>query len=909
MLVPLSWLKHYLAKAPSDAQILAALERSTIEVEGYQAATELDPRIVTAKVETVSDHPQADRLHLAQVSDGQAAYSIVCGAPNLAAGQTVVLAKIGAVLPSGDIIALAKLRGQESQGMLCSPRELGLSDDHAGILVLPEDTPLGISVAKLYPAESVVDIKTPFNRFDVLSMVGVAHEVAALAGVATKITEPVLPAAGKGPALSLAVDPEIVPRFIVAEVALNKLPKEPVCTSWLEAAGVRSLGPVVDVTNFVLLEWGQPLHAYDAAKVKGGLQVRWAKAGETLVTLDEVKRKLTAHDLVIADNDGPVGLAGVMGGLRTAVSAETKRVLLEAATFDAATVRKTAQRQGLRSEASARFERGLPVQLAAAGLARALELLGGTAAITEELRVWPWIQRIGLRRSKLNRLLGTELSFEEAVAALGSLGIAAQHFDIAAEAKRLLGKPYKLGAKFRSDGLDAFDCSYLTDYLYSLIGQPIGHTAHQQSKTGWAVELTELRAGDLLFRGGPWKELDEKEREGVSHNALYVGDGQIIHAIDIERGADDSWQPRTKGGVSQDVLSVMTEDPQYLSARRFVDNIDDWLSVPEVPWWRADLKTEEDLVEEIVRVIGYDRVPAQLPQWRPQAVSFDWRTPRLWRLKDLLSGLGLFEVVTYSLVSADQAAQAAGEKDHLKVANPLSREQAYLRRSLVPSLLAVASNNERYAPSFGLYEISRVFVPESDHAKLPAEPTLLTVVVKGDGEVYSQIKGVLDALDRAWNLPMQVKASKPGKQFLPGRAVEVLLEKQHIGVMGELAQSGVKGRVAALELDLAKVLANTNDTQAVTPSRFPSISRDVNLVVERSVTWAEVEQLVAESGLGRPSFVNDYYPESLASDRKNLTIRLTMTDPERTLTDAEADHRIKTVVALLRKQFGAEPAS
>jgi phenylalanyl-tRNA synthetase beta subunit len=916
MKIPTAWIKNHLGRTISDDRLVEALAQAGIEIEGYDPAQAIDKRVVVGLVKKVAQHPNADKLRVAEVSTGEHKYTVVCGAPNLAEGQKVAFAQIGSVLPGGEQIREAKLRGEVSQGMICSAKELGLGDDHSGIIVLSEDTEAGQPVAELFPAVNVVDIKTPFNRFDVLSVIGLAREVAAFANVALKAGEPKLPSLNKGPKLKLATDEKAVPRFVVAELELGKLKELPEL-HLLEATGTRSISPVVDVTNFVMWEWGQPLHAYDADKVKGSLGVRFAKPGEKLTTLDGVERKLTKEDLIIIDDAGPVGLAGVMGGERTEVTSLTKRILLEAATFDAAAVRKTAKRHGLRSEASARFERGLPVQLAPLAAARAIELLTEVAAakltgVTDELRVWPWVQRIGLRRSKLNRLLGAELSFDEAINSLNKLGIQSERFDLTGEAKKHLGKPYVWGANFKQNGTEGFDCSYLVDYIYSLIGQKVGHSAAQQYGLGSAAALTDLQPGDVLFRGGPWKKLKSEDRGGVSHDAIYLGNGKVVEAADYVR-MDSDWQqlPDSDRQVKISPLDSITEDPQYLGARRFVDDINDWISVPAVPWWRPDLKLEEDLIEEIVRVIGYDRVPATLPAWRPRSLQFDQRTPKLWRLKEVLSSLGLFEVMTYSFVSEGQVAELGLEpKSHLKVHNPMSQEQAYLRRSPLPNLLAVAARNDRYAKAFGMYEITRVFEPQSQHSELPREPYRLSVLVK-QAQPYSRVKGLLDGLAQVLGLTLEVETSAKDLNFLPGRGAVVRLGKRKIGLIGQLnpqlvERHKIHGEAAYLELDADAILGAAPEVIYQHVSKFPSVLRDLNLRLPVSKTWAEVRNVIRSTELAEPEFVNDFY--GVGEGQKNLAVRLVMTDPGKTLTDQEAEQRVREIVAELKKRLGAELA-
>ena len=267
--------------------------------------------------------------------------------------------------------------------------------------------------------------------------------------------------------------------------------------------------------------------------------------------------------------------------------------------------------------------------------------------------------------------------------------------------------------------------------------------------------------------------------------------------------------------------------------------------------------------------------------------------------------------MTYSFVPEEMATGTTDKIHHLKVANPLSREQAYLRQAIVPSLLAAAGQNDRYATEFGLFELSRVFVPGKDHAQLPAEPFCLAVLVKGVDEVYPRIKGILDALAAAWGLALEVKLSGEDEGFLPGKLGQIRLGGKVVGHIGELEPklteaAGVSGRVAALEVNVDELLAAAQDVRPQLPGRYPSLTRDVNLVVKRSVTWADVERVILDSTLAKPLFVNDYYPDNLAPDCKNLAVRLVMNDPHKTLTETEAAARLKIIQVHLHKQLGAE---
>jgi len=459
MRVPYSWLAEWV-KVPWKAKELGSrLTMAGFELEGLESAAPPFTGVVVAEILSAERHPQADKLQVCKVTTGSGPMlQIVCGAANARAGLKGALAMVGAQLPGDVRIGAARLRGIESQGMLASARELGLADSSSGILELPADAPLGKPVREyLGLDEPVLDVNITPNRGDAMSILGVAREVAAIAG--TKVTGPKIenPRGGKGERFPVKLEaPSGCPRFAGCILrGLNNRAATPVWMSErLRRAGVRSISPVVDVTNYVMLELGQPMHAYDLAKLKQGIRVRFARAGEEVTLLDG-KRVLADPDmLLIADAEGPVGLAGIMGGLRTAVQPETTDVFFESAYFDPGTVQGRGRRLGLLTDASQRFERGVDPTQQARAIARAIGLLraiaGGTAAgivVTENARYLPKRTAVRLRAAQLSRLLGLELPATRVTKALAGLGMKvsssaggwkatppAHRFDIAIEA-------------------------------------------------------------------------------------------------------------------------------------------------------------------------------------------------------------------------------------------------------------------------------------------------------------------------------------------------------------------------------------------------------------------------------------------------------------------------------------------
>ncbi len=774
MKVSVSWIQNYLSRTMSPEQVADALAMAGVEIEQIMSPTVLDKMIIIGQVKKVVQHPNADRLRIATVDVGaDSTLEIVCGALNLAEGQKVAVSQIGAALPGGMVITKAELRGVVSNGMLCSVRELGLGDSHEGIWELPDTAVIGTPVSSLLPSGASLDIKTAANRYDLLSMYGLAAEVAAHAGVPLKPPEfAELNATGESVPQAVVQSGEHVGRFMVSHIMIKPGAKTP---DWvmklLDENGQRSLGLSVDVTNFVLHELAQPMHAYDAQKVQLPIIVRHAKDSESLVTLDGKTRKLTKYDLVIADATGPIGLAGVMGGLSTAVTSETTEILLEAAAFDAATVRKTAVRHGLRTDASARFERSLPMQSPEQGMRRALHILQEAcgaelmAPVTDIVSREPTVVRVVVSASRISQFIAIELDQKAII--------------------------------------------------------------HLLAKQSMVAEAT-----------------------GVDEVAV------------------------------------------------------------DVPWWRPDIEVEEDVAEELVKLVGYDHVPARLPAWRPETVSFDAATPQIWKLKAELKATGLFEVATYSFISPTDLERLGENPDsYLKLKNPLSSEQTYLRRSLLASLLQTVARNQAYDKQFGVFELSRVFLPKPETGKQPDEPMLVAVAIRSERDAYLGVKGVLDRLAGELGLEFDLKAAQ-SRHFHPVRYATVSVANVIIGSIGEVhpditTSYKLDGSLGYLELDVHKLLANVGNKQFRTLSKYPAVHRDVSLVVDRDVSWQMLRAEIRAMNVGEPAFLSDFYGDQLGG-RKSIAFALELTDPEKTLTDAEAASQMKRLTDHLVRTFKAE---
>lgn len=770
MKLSVDWVNSFLTKPLKTQPLADTMELAGVEVEEVVRAQTFDDKIVVGKVVQLEAHPNASKLQLAEVDVNTTTLSIVCGAPNIKKGQVVVVAQVGSTLPDGMKIEKAVLRGVHSNGMLCSEAELGLSSDHDGIMVLSEDTKIGSKINNVLQQHDVIDVKTAANRWDLNSVIGVAREVAAQTGQKLKLEYPeqLKSSTSKGAVIE---GKDVADRYMLAKLKVKPGIKSP---KWLaqhlQAAGVRSISPVVDVTNYVMLAYGQPMHAFDASKVQGDVQVRRAKAGEKLVTLDGAERKLVSDDIVIADAKQVIGLAGVMGGANSEIDDSTTEIILEAASFHPASLRKTAIRYGLRTDASSRFERGIPVDLQPRAIAKAIEML-----------------------------------------------------------KDLVG------------------------------AEPVGEIIDvvQQPATTTTVTASPERINAFLG-------LNLKPKEVTTELAK---------------------------------LNLVSKEGMKNS-----------ISV-SIPWWRPDVTMEEDLAEEVIKLVGYDKLPATIPAWRPREVSFDNRWSRLWQAKAVLRSLGLFEVTTYSFISEDDIQRLGwNTKDFLKLQNPLSSEQAYLREVLLPSHLNALARNRTYAKSFGIFEFSKTYFKQGE-GKLPTEIPSLGILTTSPKDSYATVKAALDRLAREFNLDITVEPKVYDKHIAhPTRSGEIKIGKEWIGLIGQLhpslvSQYKIKGEVGYLELNWGALLKHTGAKAFKPVSRFQQVERDLTVVVDRDISWQQVKDALKGE---RTSFVGDYYGDDLPKGKKSLTLRLQLVRDDRTMTDAEVGDEVKRVQERLKKSFGAQ---
>lgn len=920
MLIIAEWLNQYLTRDLSVTELAEALESAGIEVEGVQHPPEFDDKLVAAEVVDIKSHPDADKLQIAIVATAEDRYEVVCGAPNLTRGQKAALARPGAKLPGGEAIKQAEIRGVHSKGMLCSESELGLSNDHEGIIDLGPEVEAGTPLNSLYLSDyTLIDITTAANRWDLQNYRGIAREVAAhteVDFVDEKIGRIELGSGKEDEMFTNHIPEQVTDYGLVRLKSRANVPllEQEKIRRRLRLSGIKPINSVVDATNYAMLVTGQPLHAFDAGKIQGDVQIRFAHKDESIRTLDGAERTLVGDDIVIADDNGPIALAGVIGGADTEISDTTKEIVVEAATFPSVYVRKTAQRHGLRTEASSRFERQLPMQTVVSGLqyiANILQESDGVEVLSSqhERNEWPWVQHIGLKLTRARQVTGLDgLSKDQVADHMKSLGFEAEAFDVASIARNHIGKPYKLGAKFKTDGTDAFDCSYLVDYLYSLIGISIGHTAHQQYQNGSDVALEDLLPGDLLFRGGPWVELDESERDGISHVALYVGDGKIVEARDYVRDDDGEWSqlpPEDRKVVESDIETV-TNDQQFVGAKRYVDNLDDYVRIT-VPWWRPDVIRPEDIIEEVVKLIGLEEIPATLPPWHPINASSDWNLRRRDEIRWLLYGLGGYEVTTYPFISEADISLFKQSGSHFKLANPRSQEQAYLRTSLLPLLGHSVVNNATYKDKFAMFELATVFWVD-DEEQLPKERQKLGIAYKSDDIL--DLKRYLDALFEHAQISVSIDMLTSKRDCLhPARqAVITTPEGDELGWFGIVhpdITTALKSSSELLyaEIDIAKLQAVWSQPDFEAVPRYQSSYRDLTLQVASDINWQQVAEAVSSVDDVECAFKDEYYNKD---GQKALTIHLELQAKERTLSEDDITAKIERIADTLKQAVGAE---
>ena len=796
MKIPLSWLRDYVDLDLPANELAQRLTMAGVEVGEVDLIGDWKECFV-GQVTSVRPHPQADRLSLCRVNTGSEEVEVVCGAPNVAAEQKICFARPGANLfnaHSGkqEPLKPARIRGVVSLGMICSELELGLGDDHTGIIVLPDDAPVGAPLDG-YLGDTILDLEVTPNRLDCLSILGVAHEVAALTGVTVREPEIGYPEEGipvsEAVTISIA-DPDLCYRYTASLIKGVKVGPSP---AWLQArltkVGLRPINNVVDVTNYVMLEYNQPLHAFDYDRLKDStIIVRRAQAGETLVTLDGVDRKLNTQVLVIADGHDPIGIGGVIGGANSEIGTNTTSVLLESANFDGINNRQTAQNFRLRTDATLRFEKGLRPELAPIALRRATQLIqqvtGGSVApgiidVFPETQGFP--KTVGLTTGRLKKVLGMDVDLDTVERVLGSLGF-------------------------------------------------------------------------------------QTERQG----------------------------------------------PDAVEAA--------------IPYWRNDVTIEDDLVEEVVRILGYDSVPVTMLSTPIPYQRADPKRRLVELLKDTLVATGMQEVISYPLISSDDL-EKVDPRDtsntYLKIANPLNSMEDCLRPSLRPSLLRTLASNQGHGEGpFRLFEVGRVFEPRPD--ELPHEQEMVCGILVGrrlepswlegsESLGFYDAKGVVEGLLQRLGVAAEYE---PGQDpyFRPGRRAKVVADGAVLGVVGEVHPTiaekfDIRAEPVAffeLHLDILLEALPKAGQLFARLARFPAANRDLALVVPADVPAARVHGIIVRHRLVDHADLFDIYTgENVPPGTKSLAFHLSFQARDRTLTTEEVNRSLEGLMRSLEREVQA----
>lgn len=786
-----SWLREWVSPAVTTDELTHQITMAGLEVDDVLPVAGSFTGVKVGHVVECGQHPDADKLRVTKIDVGEEELlDIVCGAPNCRQGLKVAVATVGAVLPGDFKIKKAKLRGQPSHGMLCSFTELGIDVESDGIMELAEDAVLGTDFREFLGLNDVtVDVDLTANRADCFSIRGMAREVGVLNRA--DVTEPVVETVATSIEDKVSIEvkaPAACPRYLGRIVKnVNVQAETPLwMQEKLRRCGIRSIDPVVDITNYVLLEQGQPMHAFDLAKIEGGIIVRLAEQGEKLTLLDGTEAELNADTLVVADHNKALAIAGIFGGEDSGVSTETKDVLLECAFFAPDHIRGRARSYGLHTDSSMRFERGVDYALQANAMERATQLLveicGGEVApvvAAESEADLPKPNKVALRRTKLDNLLGHHIADADVVEILERLG-----------------------------------------------------------------------------------------------------------------------------------LSVETTD-------------EGWLAV--APTWRFDIAIEQDLIEEVGRIYGYDNIPNQHPAAALKMHNHVEADLPLKRVRDLLVDRGYHEAITYSFVEPEQQKLVVPGVEPLVLPNPISADMSAMRLGLIQGLLnTVVHNQKRQQPRVRLFEYGLRFIPcESAENGMRQEPMLAGVIAGTRGEEHWDIEtNTVDFFDLKGDLEAILELSANEKTYSfaaakhpalhPGQSAAIIVDGKEVGVIGtvhpELERKfGLNGRTIVFEIEWSAINKKVIP-EAVQLSKFPSNRRDIAVVVDDAIASGDIVDACLEQGgefLKDAKLFDVYVGKGVEEGKKSLAIALTLQSVERTLEDADIAGAVEAIVAHVSEKFGA----
>jgi phenylalanyl-tRNA synthetase beta chain len=787
MRTPFNWLRTFTPVATDVAEVADKLTMRGLEVEAVEQITPLFRNVYVGEVVETERHPSASSLSFCRVDTGADILPIVCGAPNVARGQKVAVAVPGAVLADGTLIEARTVRGVESLGMLCSEKELGLSDDHQGIFVLPAELKTGEPLGGLLEiTDSVLDVNVPPNRGDCQSVLGIAREVASIFGLPVTL-----------PSVTLAEEEEIAgrigltvldtgacPRYVLRMIeGITIVPSPFWMRSRIAKCGMRPINSIVDVTNYVMLELGQPLHAFDYSRIESRrIEVRVARGKTLFRTLDGQDRMLEGGDILICDGSGPVALAGIMGGENSEISETTRDVALESAFFNPLLIRRTARRLDLKSEASARFEKGIDMEGVGYAAARAIELMyriSGGRVLGGSIEVYEKGERraIALDLTRTGEIIGTPLARHEVVSALESIGL----------------RPTK---------------------------------------------------------------------------------------------------------------------------------IEDDLFTFSIPSFRHDLNEYFDLIEEVARIVGYDKIPASAPESPLHPVSRGRREAAIASSKDYLTACGFFEVINYGFFSLKDIERfhihGPDERaSSLPILNPLSKELGVMRTFLAAGLLEnIAFNLNRGTKHLRIFETGKAFF-NIDEAELPRESMHLCCGLTGRERDYFwreqpravdffDLKGVLEELLQGFGLLLEVRETE--EPFLEhARAADLIVGGTKVGWMGEIREDvraayDVGERVWCAEFDLDAITERGSEERTYRPvPRYPAVIRDFSFYVDDEIPVADLMLRIKEvSPLITSVGVFDVFRKEVRS----ISFRVIFQSFEDTLTDEHVNSIQHVIIDRLTQTAG-----
>lgn len=779
-----NFLKDYI---DIDVDVKQLAEDMTRVGNEYDSASNLinATKLVIGQITECEPHPDSDHLHLCKVNIGTEVLDIVCGAPNARTGLKVIVALDGAVLPE-KTIKKGMIRGQESNGMLCSIAELGIEhkflkpEDSEGIAELGEDAEIGGDPIKyLQMDDGVIDFELTANRGDLLSILGMAYEVGAIYD--KKVKDVDLKHKELGEDINKTFKTEVktanCSKLLVKKVENVKIEESPIfIKNRLIASGIRPINNVVDISNYVMLELGQPLHFYDADKLGNKLVVRMAEDGEKLTTLDNVERTLTSEDIVIADATHGVGLAGVMGGLEIEVEPDTKNIIIESAIFDSVKVRKTSKKI-VRSEASNRFEKGLDPERTTMAIERACRL------------------------------------------------------------------------------------------------------------------LEEYAGGTVVTGTVEYDKTNNKEKE-----------------IEI-----------TFKNIN-DVLGIVIPNEEILNVFRklgFTYKVNGETIKVKVPTRRLDISIKEDLIEEVSRIYGVDNIEGKLPIVPMRKGSYD-KTQR--EIRNKMIALGLKETLTYVLINDKEVNGYTLDKfEPLKLLDPITEDRNTLRYSMIPSLYKVYEYNKaREQKDISIFEIGKGFYKKGE---VYGEDTKLCVLMSGKYSTglnnnktvdFYVIKGiaeeVLDYLGYAGRYSF-MKQEMP-KEMHPGQSAMINVNGSNIGMIGKIHPSVTKDDVYVLEINLDELFTKKVGKMKYKEfSKFPSINKDIALVVDKKSVSKDIEKVIKSAGgslLTNIEVFDVYTGVGVGIDKKSIAYSLTFSDMKKTLTDEEINGLMDKIIDAVSKKCSAE---